>query len=105
MAVQAPAPHSQIARHCCSKGGIRNCTERKVNERGARVPLGLKAHFSNPRSIGRGNAGRTAGHLAPGPTSPELLAVTARQIDQATQEMSKFGVASAHAELVSPGLI
>jgi hypothetical protein len=95
--------HSQIAGHCYSKGGIRNCTERKVNERGARVPLGLKAHLSNPRSIGRGNAGRTAGHLAP--TSPELLAVTVRQVDQATQEMSNFGVASAHAELVSPGLI
>jgi len=39
------------------------------------------------------------------PTSPELLAATARQVDQATREMSKFGVASAHAELVSPGLI
>jgi hypothetical protein len=30
---------------------------------------------------------------------------TARQIDQATQEMSKFGVASAHAELAGAGLI
>jgi hypothetical protein len=39
------------------------------------------------------------------PTSLELLAVTARQIDQATQEMSKFGVASAHAELAGAGLI
>jgi hypothetical protein len=39
------------------------------------------------------------------PTSPELLAVTARQIDRATQEMSEFGFASAHAELVFPGLI
>jgi hypothetical protein len=39
------------------------------------------------------------------PASLELLAVTARQIDQATQEMSKFGVASAHAELAGAGLI
>jgi hypothetical protein len=39
------------------------------------------------------------------PTSPELLAVTFRRIDQATQEMSKFSVVSAHAELVFPGLI
>jgi hypothetical protein len=39
------------------------------------------------------------------PTSPELLAATARQIDRATREMSKIGVASAHAELVFPGLI
>jgi hypothetical protein len=39
------------------------------------------------------------------PTSPELLAVTFRRIDQATQEMSKFGVASAHAELACAGLI
>jgi hypothetical protein len=39
------------------------------------------------------------------PTSPELLAVTSRRIDRATQEMSKFGFASAHAELVSAGLI
>jgi len=38
VAVWAPAPHCQIAGHCCSKGGIRNCTERKVNERGAQVP-------------------------------------------------------------------
>jgi hypothetical protein len=44
-------PHCQIARHCDSKGGIRNCTERKVNERGARVPEGLKSAFSNPGSI------------------------------------------------------
>ena len=39
------------------------------------------------------------------PTSPELLAATSRRVDQAAQEMSNFGVASAHAELVSPGLI
>jgi len=38
-------------------------------------------------------------------TSPELLAVTAGQIDRATREMSKFGVASAHAELACAGLI
>jgi hypothetical protein len=38
------------------------------------------------------------------PTSLELLAVTARQIDQATQVL-KFGVASAHAELAGAGSI
>jgi len=37
------------------------------------------------------------------PTSLELLAVTARQIDQVTREMSKFGVASADAELARAG--
>ncbi len=44
-------PHCRIARHCDSKGGIRNCTERKVNERRAQVPEGLKSAFSKPRSI------------------------------------------------------
>jgi len=44
-------PHCRIARHCDSKGGIRNCTERKVNERRARVPEALKTAFSKPRSI------------------------------------------------------
>jgi hypothetical protein len=38
------------------------------------------------------------------PTSPELLAVTARQIDQAAQ-VPKFGVAGAHAELAGAGSI
>jgi len=64
----------------------------------------LKAFFSNPGLIGRGNAGRTARHSAPA-NQPELLAATSRRVDQAAQEMSNFGVASAHAELVSPGLI
>jgi hypothetical protein len=55
-------------------------------------------------SIGRGNVGRIARHSAPA-NQPGASRGAFRRIDQATQEMSKFGVASAHAELVSPGLI
>jgi hypothetical protein len=64
----------------------------------------LKVAFFKPRIVGRGNVGGSPG-IRRRPASLELLAVTARQIDQATQEMSKFGVASAHAELADAGLI
>jgi hypothetical protein len=63
----------------------------------------LKSAFFNPKVVGRGNVGPPG--IRRRPTSLELLAVTARQIDQATQEMSKFGVASAHTELAGAGLI
>ena len=60
--------------------------------------------FQTPGSLG-GATLRGPPGIRRRPTSLELLAVTARQIDQATREMSKFGVASAHAELAGAGLI
>jgi hypothetical protein len=64
----------------------------------------LKSAFFKQRVVGRGNVGGSPG-IRRRPASLELLAVTAQQIDQATQEMSKFGGAGAHAELAGAGLI